>query len=89
MGVLIIGAIAWATIAVIEARIGHPRYAGSRRDVTMRVLLNQLATLPFIVAGVGLLGWGERAAHWIVPGVLLSFVYVFIQVWVLLVEINR
>lgn len=86
---LVIGAIIWLAIVIIEMRIAHPRYAGYRWELVMRVILGQAATLPFVGAGIAMLGWGWRGLYWVVPGVAFAFVYVFIQAWVLLVEINR
>lgn len=86
---LLIGAITWLTIVVIETRVAHPRYTGYRWELAMRIVLGQTATLPFIVAGVSVLAWGTRGIYWVVPGVAFAFVYVFIQAWVLLIEINR
>lgn len=86
---LAISAVAWAAIVVIETHMPRPEYAGVRRDVALRWALSQLATWPFIVAGLVLLTGRAGGLDWTVPGVLFSFVYVFIQAWVLLVEINR
>lgn len=86
---LVIGAIAWVALVVIERQIPRPEYAGARRDVVMRQILGQLATLPFIVAGLLMPAANPDGLDWTVPGVVFSFVYVFVQAWVLLVEINR
>jgi hypothetical protein len=37
------------------------------------VVLGQVATLPFVAAGVAVLGWGVGGLYWLVAGVVLSF----------------
>jgi hypothetical protein len=55
----------------------------------IRVTLSQLATIPFIVAGVVLLTRGGIGTYWLVPGVIFCFLVAFFDAWVLLIEINR
>jgi hypothetical protein len=55
----------------------------------VRVLLNQLPPLPFVVAGVLVLMGKTAGLNWIVPGTLFSFVSAIFSAWVLLVEILR
>ena len=54
-----------------------------------RIVASQLATLPMIVGGVSL--WTGRGGglHWIVFGVVGTFLAALIDAWVLLVEIQR
>jgi hypothetical protein len=54
-----------------------------------RIVLGQLATLPFSLAGGAVLLWGEDGLYLFVPGVVASFVGAFLDAWVLLIEINR
>ena len=54
-----------------------------------RVVLSQLATLPIVAAGVGVMGWGLGGLYWLVVGVVLSFFVAVGDAWVLLVEIHR
>ena len=60
-----------------------------RPTFPMRVLLGQLATLPFVIAGIMVLTQGGTGLYWIVPAVLFSFFGALLDAWVLLVEINR
>jgi hypothetical protein len=57
--------------------------------ITYRAALSQLATIPFLVAGLMLLEGSETALYWLVPGFVFSFVAAVISAWVLLVEILR
>ena len=54
-----------------------------------RVVLGQVATLPIVAAGVGLMGWGVGGLYWLVVGVVLWFLVAVGDAWVLLVEIHR
>jgi modulator of FtsH protease len=54
-----------------------------------RLVLNQLPSLPFIVAGALLATDHPSGIYWIVPGIFLSFVAGLFGAWVLLIEIQR
>jgi modulator of FtsH protease len=45
--------------------------------------------IPFVIAGIAVLAWGEGGLYWIVPGVILCFLDAMINAWVLLIEIHR
>ena len=90
--VLAIGVADWAAIVTIQ--LLHLRQWDSL-DTTLRghfvgrVVIAQLATLPFVMAGVGLLNWGVGGLYWLVAGVIFSFFAAVVGAWVLLVEIKR
>lgn len=86
---LIIGMVTWLGVCVLESRTPRAQEPNAGRDVWLRRVLGQAATLPFVIAGAVLIASEVDGLSWTVPGVLFSFVYVFIQAWVLLVEINR
>ena len=54
-----------------------------------RVVLGQVATLPFVAAGLAVLGRGVGGLYWLVASVVLSFLVAVADAWVLLVEIHR
>jgi hypothetical protein len=58
-------------------------------ETRLRVLLNQLPALPFVIAGVLLALNQPSGLYWIVPGVVLSVVAGVYCAWILLVEIQR
>jgi general stress protein CsbA len=60
-----------------------------KRPYFISLVFNQLATLPYLVAGATILICGEHGIYWLVPGIILSFIKAIIDAWVLLVEINR
>lgn len=59
------------------------------RFYVQRIVLSQVATLPFIVAGLAVLWRGEGGLAWLAAGTIGVFVVSFLNAWVLLVEINR
>lgn len=58
------GVIAWVvhTLALVRTR-GAPRYS-----YALRVFMNQVPSLPFIVAGVLLMAAHAKGVYWVVPG---------------------
>jgi hypothetical protein len=90
--VLAVGVADWAAVVIIQLLV--LRNWGSlepafRRHVVPRVVLCQVATLPIVAAGVGVMSWGEGGLYWLVVGVVLSFLVALLDAWVLLVEIHR
>ena len=54
-----------------------------------RVVLGQVAILPFVIAGVAVLGWGVEELYWLVDGAVLTFLVAVADAWALLIEIHR
>ena len=54
-----------------------------------RVMLGQVAILPFVIAGVAVSGWGVEGLYWLVAGVVLTFLVAVADAWALLIEIHR
>jgi modulator of FtsH protease len=55
----------------------------------IRVFTMQMASVPFVVAGLGLLFGSAHAIYWVVPGTVASLCSAILNAWVLLVEIQR
>jgi hypothetical protein len=72
----------WTLIAAARPAAPQPR-------MVLRILMNQLPAVPFVVAGVLLITGHPMGVYWLVPGVLLSFAAGILGAWVLLVEIQR
>jgi modulator of FtsH protease len=87
--VLLIGLIVWMTIVLLQLRNLRHLQPPQRRTFPVRLLIGQLATLPFVLAGVVVLTQGETGFYWIVPAVVFCFLGALLDAWVLLVEINR
>lgn len=84
-----IGLISWIAqlagqVRYLKQRAGHPW-----SWFVYRAVLSQLATLPFLAAGIAMLMGGSGALYWLVPGFVFSFVAGTVSAWVLLVEIIR
>jgi modulator of FtsH protease len=86
--ILSVGGFIWMVITIRQVRFMRP-VDHLWWWFAMRVVLCQLATIPFCIAGLSLLfGW-SGAMFWLVPGCLFSFVAGVYSAWVLLVEILR
>jgi hypothetical protein len=90
--VLAVGVVDWAAVVIIQVlvvRNWRSLEPAFRWHFVPRVVLCQLATLPIVAAGVGVMGWGVGGLYWLVVGVVLSFLVAVLDAWVLLVEIHR
>jgi hypothetical protein len=90
--VLAVGIAVWGAIVAIQLQqLPNLRSLEStlRRHFVVRVVLGQVATLPIVAAGVGVLLWGVGGLYLLVAGVMLSFLVAVEDAWVLLVEIHR
>lgn len=87
--VLAVGVIVWVTMIMLDRGIWRNTKAEYRASSIILIVMNQLATLSYIVAGVVILVNGFTGLYWLVPGVILCFIKALLDSWVLLVEINR
>ena len=90
--VLTVGVVDWAAIVAIHLRqLKNWRWLepALRWNYVGRVVLGQVATLPFVAAGVAVLSWGVGGLYLLVAAVVLSFLVAVAEAWVLLVEIHR
>ena len=90
--VLVVGVADWVFIVSIhlrQLRNWQALEANLRVSFVGRIVLSQLATLPFMAAGLAVLSWGVSGLYLLVAGVILSFVVAVAEAWVLLVEIHR
>lgn len=86
---LIIGIIIWAEVTLLDLRIRQKTEAQYRRPFLLNMLLSQLASLPYVIAGILALAIGTVGLYLVVPAVIFSFIKAILDAWVLLVEINR
>jgi len=90
--VLVVGIADWAAIVAIQLlqlRNWHSLEATLRPYFVTRLVLGQVATLPFVAAGIAVLSWGVSGLYLLVAGVVLSFLVAGANAWILLVEIQR
>jgi hypothetical protein len=86
---LVTGLLAWSILVVIHVRAVRGRIGPSRAVLVGRVVMAQVAVLPFLVAGVSLLLRAGGGLYWVVPGVVLCLVVAVLNAWVLLIKILR
>jgi hypothetical protein len=90
--VLVVGIAVWAGIVAIQLlQLPNVRSLepSLRRHFVARVVLGQVATLPMVAAGVGVLLWDVGGLYLLVAGVMLSMLVAVEEAWVILVEIHR
>jgi hypothetical protein len=90
--VLVVGLAAWGWIVAIQLprlRDWGTMRADLRGPFVLRVVVGQVATLPLVIAGVGVLSVGPGGLYWLMAGTVFSILAALFEAWVLLVEINR
>ena len=80
---------AWGPTMRSQLAEWRTREAATRPQLVRRVLLHQLATLPLVVASVGVLAAWDGAPYALAIGIVLSLAVGLLNAWVLLVEIMR
>jgi modulator of FtsH protease len=86
---LVIGVLDWIVVLTLQLRTRSQWDIEKVRFYVQRIVLSQMATLPFIIAGLAVLLRGEGGLTWLAVGTIGVFVVSFLNAWVLLVEINR
>ena len=90
--VLVVGLATWGGVVAIQLlrlRSWGAMRPDLRQTFVVRVALAQIATLPFIVAGIAVLAGGLGGLYWLVAGMVFSILVALSEAWVLLIEINR
>ena len=85
---LSIGCLLWLVTTVRQITFHRPA-AHVWWWFPARVVMCQLAILPFCVAGASLIFRWPGAVYWLVPGCMFSMIVGVISAWILLVEILR
>jgi hypothetical protein len=80
----VLGVLLWIGLTLTLARGGRPR-----QQVVVRVLINQLPPIMFVIAGVMLYSGHPAGLYWLVPATLLAIAAGVLGAWVLLIEILR
>ena len=84
-----IGTLLWAIQTILQIRHVKSNPGQPWSWIVWRMLLSQLATLPFCVAGLSILIDFPGGLYWIAPGFFFSLVAGVFSAWVLLIEIVR
>ena len=87
--VLVTGLSTGTVVTVLSVNILRGSNAQYRRVHVVNLLLNQVAMLPYLIAGISLLLGDEGGLYWVVPAIIFSLIKAIADAWVLLVEINR
>ena len=76
-------------LVTVRTQVRAYRNVEARKWLLRRVVGTQVATIPFVVAGILIATGHPSGVYWLVPGVLASFAAGLQNAWVLLVEILR
>ena len=88
--ILVVGVATWVALTVIQVRDWRRTPGEYRRIFWARALLTQLASLPFIAAGVSILRSGSWVGFYLIAlAVVFSFLLAFLNTWILVIEISR
>ncbi|MEI9919929.1 MAG: hypothetical protein WDO14_14195 [Bacteroidota bacterium] len=86
---LFIGSLLWIIILMLDLAIYRVTERPYKRHYRAMIPFNQLATLPYIIAGATILEYGIGGLYWLLPAVIFSFMKSVVDAWVILVEIHR
>ena len=90
--VLVVALAAWGWVVAIQSlrlKNWSTMEPDLRKPFILRVVLSQVATLPFVAAGIFVLAEGLGGLYWLVADTIFSMLAALFDAWVLLVEINR
>jgi hypothetical protein len=87
--VLALGCVVWGASTLLSVRNLRIVYRQYRSSTIFEIVVNQLAVLSYVAAGIVMLFFGLDGVYLLVPAILVSYLNVLIDAWVLLVEINR
>ena len=87
--ILIPGLFLWIVITRIDLRILRETDDQYQRQFLSNMILTQLASLPYPIAGAAVLIIGTNGLYVLPVAVLFSFSKAILDAWVLLIEINR
>jgi hypothetical protein len=85
----ITGFLVWIMIFRFDLRIFRSKERSYKMQYVLNFLVNQVAIILFILAGVTLITGYANSGYLIVPAIILSTIKSVLDGWVLLVEINR
>lgn len=87
--ILISGLLVWGTVTYLDVKRVRKSERKYWRYEPGRMLMTQLASLPYVIGGLVLISGNLSGLYWTVVAVTMSFIKSFADAWVLLVEINR
>lgn len=87
--VLGVGVNVWLGGTVLAVRGWQALSKGRKANFFFNLAFLQVATLPYIVAGLILLAGQSAGMYWLAAAVVISLAKASTDAWVLLIEINR
>jgi modulator of FtsH protease len=87
--VLIIGVLVWLIVFRCDIHIFRNKQRQYKKHYLFNILIDQVATILFIVTGIAMKAHWTNHEYWIVPAMFVSIIKAVLDGWVLLVEINR
>lgn len=79
----------YVNITRMDSTIYRNTVIDHKKKYIRNIIFNQVCMIPYVLAAIVTLCWGEYGIYWLVPGIVISFMKAIIDAWVLLVEINR
>ena len=89
MEIFAIGFAMWLVSVTTSMRDRGEPVPGKAWAPALRLLVGQLASVPFVIAGVAVALWGAGGLIWILAGTLFCLFAGVMHAWVLLVEVVR
>lgn len=87
--VLLTGFISWFSSLLIGRSIIKSTEQKYKQATMINILMDQLATAPYLIASVLLLFDNPHGLYFVVAAFVLSIIKAISDAWVLLIEINR
>ena len=87
--IIIAGFLSWMIVTWLDKKKLQSKRTQFRKIYITNLLFDQIALIPFIVAGISTLINCGCAEYWAAAGILFSLIKAILDSWVLLVEINR
>jgi hypothetical protein len=81
-------AMTWMVPTLLKVRASRSP-ASPPVPQTVNIVLDQVATLPFVIGAVMVLAGTSNGLYALAAGILVSFVVAVVNAWVLLIEILR
>jgi hypothetical protein len=87
--VLIAGAIIWIIITRLDLIMYRTVEGHYRPQYFRNIFYSQFTIMPFLIAGVFLLYNLQIGVYLLVPGIIFSLVKSMVDIWFIMVDINR
>lgn len=88
--VLFTGALSLGFSGVLQVRMfKNNEEKHLLRYVRRNIIFTALAGVPYLLAGIFIVLYGDAGIYWLVPAFVFSFIKALIDAWVLVIEISR